>query len=627
MQIEAIQQLIKQLPEGLKPFDGSEYPDPVRATFLGDRDLNLDKLRASLIEKRDGPVNDLLEFILLAAEAIESNQEDKQQFFINDRKTQGLVFTGSKWQAGWALVLGDEDQGKLISKLKALDFMIFTDQPGIIDTIFIGSRDTSPVYFLQLMVRYGLVWGKIAPGDDHEMGHFLEKDMPGMIIILQDLPPLKYLITLGLMKMGAPAIVPSTFPFPYGYRLVADNIPDILKNITAIPNLRQRYFEDEVIRLPEPCNLAYINEKVQAGSVYGRSSDSFFCVRPTRNSGTRLHTSGHIDGQMAVLVNIADDHFSDDIAMAAERAALRAVNTIPGIHAHLADEIFSLDLANGVELDLDLLGEAIYWGIRLVYPRLKEISVDLIFDSEILAQEAIMVREYKHDRRQSIDQMTEANTQEFCACIECRPFSLVHTCIITPEHPPMCGSRSYVSVKAGAYFGSDQIPWKRASEKELPMRSVFNKGQLLDAERGEYEGCNQVYQELTRGQLQRVFLHSVRDYPLTSCGCFQALAFWIPEAEGLGIMSRNSSARTHDGHTWEELANRAGGKQTPGIVGVSYQYMHSPQFLWGDGGMANVVWVDSALQRKIGKLFTEGQRVATEETVHSISELLTYIKK
>jgi acetyl-CoA decarbonylase/synthase complex subunit beta len=524
------------------------------------------------------------------------------------------------------LVLGGEDQHELISKLKQLDFMVFTDLGSIPKTIYIGNRPISPVYFLQLMVRYGLVWGKIAPGDDHEMGHFLEKDMPGFIIICQDLPPLKYLITLGLMKLGAPAIVPSSFPFPYGYRLVADNTADILKSIANIPNLRQRYFEDEIIRLPVPYNLAFVNEKINISRTYGGGPDSFFCVRPAELVGPRTQILGHPSGPMAIQVNIAAEHFCDDIALSAERMALRAVNTIPGVHAHLSNDIFSLEVGSGVELDEHLVGEAIYCGIRLVYPRIKDIGIDIIFDPEILAEQAMQVQEYKNKRRQRVNAMTEANTEDFCACIECRPFSLVHTCIITPEHPPMCGSRTYGSVKAGAYFGSDQIPWKRPSEKELPMRSVFKKGQLLDKERGEYEG-NQVYRDLTRGQLQRVFLHSTRDYPLTSCGCFQALAFWIPEAEGIGIISRNSSAITPDGHNWEELANHAGGKQTPGIVGVSYQYMHSPQFLRGDGGMANVVWVDSALHQKIGNLFIPNQKVASEKTARTIRELLTYIKR
>ena len=329
---------------------------------------------------------------------------------------------------------------------------------------------------------------------------------------------------------------------------------------------------------------------------------------------------------MAIQVNVAADHFTDEIALSAEKIALRAVNTIPGVHAHLSGDIFSLDLGPGVELDQHLLGEAIYWGVRLAYPRLKDIGIEIICDPDLLAEQAAQVKDYKRQRRQQVQAMTEANTEEFCTCIECRPFSLMHTCILTPEHPPMCGSRTYESVKAGAYFGSDQIPWKRPSERALPMRSVFNKGRLLDASRGEYEGCNQAYRDLTRGQLERVFLHSVRDYPLTSCGCFQALAFWIPEVEGLGIMSRNSPALTPAGQSWDTLANRAGGKQTPGLVGVSYPYMHSSQFLRGDGGMANVVWVDSALHRKIEKLFPPGRRVATEATAQTMRELVAFLK-
>ena len=68
-----------------------------------------------------------------------------------------MVFMGSKWLAGWVLVLGSGKRRELIEKLKERDFMVFTDEPDIEDTTFIGDRETSPVYFLQLMVRYGLI--------------------------------------------------------------------------------------------------------------------------------------------------------------------------------------------------------------------------------------------------------------------------------------------------------------------------------------------------------------------------------------------------------------------------------------------------------------------------------------
>ena len=56
----------------------------------------------------------------------------------------------------------------------------------------------------------------------------------------------------------------------------------------------------------------------------------------------------------------------------------------------------------------------------------------------------------------------------------------------------MCGARSYAGAKAWALYGSNAIPWKRQSEAELPLRTIFLKGEALDAERGEYAGVNQI---------------------------------------------------------------------------------------------------------------------------------------
>jgi acetyl-CoA decarbonylase/synthase complex subunit beta len=625
MQRQAVEEMLRLLPDRAQGFAGSEYAAPVRTTFLGDGDVDIPSLGAELRAKRDGDVKDLLQPLLLGAELVEAAQDDKAQFFITDRAAQSFVFMGSKWHAGWALVLGSAGQSRLIGQLQERSFMVFTDQAGISDTIYIGGRDTSPIYFLQLMVRYGLIWGRIAPGSDHEMGHFLEKDLPGLIIVCADLPPLKYLITLGLMKLGAPAIVPGTFPFPYGYRLVAEDVEEILERIGHLPNLRQRYYQDEVIRIPAPCNPALIHEVIQVSRRFGGEGSSFFCVRPVPTARQRFEVTGKPTGPLGIQVSIVAEHFTDDVALSVERTALRALNMLPGIHAYEKGNAFFLDLGPGEALDADQLADVLYAGIRLEYPRLREIAVEVIFDAQTLASRGPEVRAYKARRQIDVAAMTEHNTEEFCACTECRPFSLVHTCILVPGRMPMCGTRTYSSVKAAAYFGSDQVPWQRSSEKDLPMRYVFPKGQLLDPERGEYEGCNQVYRELTRSRLQRVYLHSVRDYPRTSCGCFQALAFWLPEVAGLGIMARRSPAVTPDGQTWETLANRAGGKQSPGIVGVSLQYVHSPDFLKGDGGIANVVWADSGLYRKIAGLFPAGQRVATEQQVCSMADLQTFL--
>ncbi|MEW5813976.1 MAG: hypothetical protein AB1798_01085 [Spirochaetota bacterium] len=75
------------------------------------------------------------------------------------------------------------------------------------------------------------------------------------------------------------------------------------------------------------------------------------------------------------------------------------------------------------------------------------------------------------------------------------------------------------------------------------------------------------------------------------------------------------------------LANHAGGKQTPGIMGISISYIFHKDFLKGDGGIRNVVWTDSELYEKIRKAFPAGQRTATERDVTDVEGLKQFLKK
>lgn len=626
MKSEAINQLLSIMPGTISSFAGSQYPLPLKTTFLGNENLDLEALRLSLSNSQDGDVKDALEPVLLAAELFEAAQPDRDRYFLTDSKVRSLVFTGAKWRAGWALVLGGHLHLQLIDALKAKDFMVFTDVPDIDNTHFIGDRPTSPIYFLQLMVRYGLIWGRIAPGDDHEMGHFLERDMPGLMIIAEDLDPLKYLIALGMMKLGAPALVPPSFPFPYGTRIATDNPLQLVESGLHFPNLRLRYYLDEVISLPADCNPAFVNEAVSGGRTFGAGDHSFFCLRATQAAQPGVSVVGELADQMGVLIEVTHPDLSLDLTQTVERVALKSLNYLPGVKAFEQDDRFHLLVAPGQTVDPYHLGEVILAGIRLQYPRLEQISVKIILDSSALQEQIAGILQYKAARREMIDNMNEENTEDFCVCIECRPFSLDHTCIVTPGHIPMCASRTYSTIKADSFFGIGRSakPFQRQSEQDLPLKLVFPKGKIIDASKGEYEGCNQVYRQLTGGKLNRVYLHSLRGYPHTSCGCFQNLAFWIDEVQGIGIMSRNSKAVAPNGDTWDSLANRAGGRQCDGITGVSTSYIRSPQFLKGDGGIGNLVWVDSELYGKVSSRLPAEQKVATEKDAASITELKAF---
>ena len=77
----------------------------------------------------------------------------------------------------------------------------------------------------------------------------------------------------------------------------------------------------------------------------------------------------------------------------------------------------------------------------------------------------------------------------------------------------------------------------------------------------------------------------------------------MDEEKGIGIMSRDCQALAPDGRSWTVLANIAGGKQSDGISGMSVSYIRSQNFLKGDGGIENVVWVNRDLYKKISDLF------------------------
>ena len=618
---------LASLPHGARPFTASEYGLPVHAAYLGERDADLTALAAK-IESGFGPdAKPILDPLLMCAEALESVQPDRERFFIPDSKLQEFVFMGSKWRAGWALVLGGGAE-KLIEELQKREFMVFTDEPGLRDTWDIGPRDTSPLYFLQMMVRYGLIWGRIAPGDDHEMGHFLERDMPGVVVIRKDLPPLKYLVTLGLMKLGAPAVVPSSFPFPYGNRVVADSDEQILAHIGGFENLRTREYGEETISLPGYANIAWVNQEFSVAGRLGGTPLSFLCMRPTPDQRPTV-VQGELpeeEGEdIGILIDVRDARFSLDISALVEQAAYRALNCVDGWRARKQGDGLSIEWSASSPFDAGQAVEVLRQGIRLQFPGLEDFDIRVIRSRRLLESLAPQIARFKEERSRFIHGMTEENTTLFAACTECRPFSLVHTCVITPDRTPMCASRSYFSVKASSLFGSDQRPYRRRAEMAIPLRTMFERGKILDLARGEYEGANEIYKTLTNGLLSRVRLHSLDEVPHTSCGCFQNLAFRIKDHGGIGIMKRGSAAVTPDGRTWEMLANYAGGKQSDGIMGVSLQYILSANFLRGDGGLRSVVWLDSDLHGKIRGHLPTGHRVATEKDVRTIEELAAFV--
>ena len=90
MQQTAVAQMLSLLPDRAQVFEDSEYPAPVRATFLGAGDLSIPALRAELLARQAGDVKDLLRPLLLAAELVEAAQE-RQSAVLHHRPRRAVA--------------------------------------------------------------------------------------------------------------------------------------------------------------------------------------------------------------------------------------------------------------------------------------------------------------------------------------------------------------------------------------------------------------------------------------------------------------------------------------------------------------------------------------------------------
>jgi len=601
--VSTVSELLSALPHRLHTFHGSSYPLPLCQAVLG-HIPELTEIVAH-VRKDDDDVGHYALHVALAAECYEAAQPDGGELFVPDGRLRGMVFMGGKWRAGWAFVLGDATEA-IAARLEELDFMVMRSD----------GRSTLPVYWLQMMVRYAMIWGQIPPGEDHEMGHMLEQDLPGALIVRGRCSELESVLALAMMKLGCPAMVPEEFPFEEGRQARVRGDDEALDALATLPNLRVREEGGERVALPDYCNPAHAKETFEAARTIG-GEDSFLVLWP-RGCVDGIEIVGEPRDTFGVLVDVGDERLDLPLSEYLERCALQIPDYLAGLRILSASPL-QLGLAKGAQLEPEKLAGAIYAGLRWHFPRLRNVHVSLIFDEDVLAGHRQQVAAFRQERDRLIAAQTEESMASFVACIECQTFTHRHVCFITPGRPPMCG-RDPGQVRAAALFGATWHPYRRRGLKAPDLRELVDKGACLDPVRGEYEGVNEAARRLSDGQMQRVFLHSLRDFPHSSCGCFHYLAFEI-EGCGIGVMNRGFPGHAPDGETWDTLANRAGGKQAPGITGLSAGYLRSPDFLKADGGLASVVWVTTNVMEQIRDVLPAGHVPATEQEVSNMNRL------
>jgi len=250
-------------------------------------------------------------------------------------------------------------------------------------------------------------------------------------------------------------------------------------------------------------------------------------------------------------------------------------------------------------------------------PIIEKIQVTFVTDPAKVKEmyaEALKIYETRDAKARG---MKDEEVDKFYGCSLCQSFAPTHVCVITPQRYSNCGSISWFDARATARI-----------DPKGPVYEI-DKGELLDPVKGEYSGVNETVKKKSLGEINRVWLYTAFGYPHTSCGCFEAVAFYIPEVEGFGLVNRGYKDVTVNGLPFSTIADStAGGRQVDGFHGLSVEYLRSPKLLQADDGWNRIVWMPAAIKERVKDYIPQElvDKIATENDAKTIDDLKKFLE-
>ncbi|WP_214400429.1 acetyl-CoA decarbonylase/synthase complex subunit alpha/beta [Methanocaldococcus lauensis] len=642
-------------------YKGTNYNLPLIYGLLGKKVKDINELRElinSLEIKEEKTLENALDagvVTLICAEALEAlkyateEQPYKEPYvgFIPDEtlRSLGVPLVEGKIPAILVVIgkVGDKEKlKKLINDIRKRNILTLfvgeiikeMDEAGIeygFDKLLIplGETITSAAHAANLAIRAPLIFGGIEPGKTEEIIDYIKNRVPAVVIALGDIDDITLSAGAGCIKAGIPVITNNPVPTIEG-ALESSDIENIVENA-----LKMKGIEVKVTEFDIPVSVGPMNEgeRVRGPDMYvelaGPKSYGCEVVLVKDNVEDGVEIIGKDLDEMeekgrypfAIIVEVSGEKLEKDLEGVLERRVHEFLNYIEGVmHLNQRDQIWIRINKNSFNKGLRLkhIGYVIQKLFKEHFPIIEKCKVTIVTDENKVKEILEEARKIYAERDAKARKLRDEDVDVFYGCVMCQSFAPTHVCIITPDRPSLCGSISYLDARAAA--------------KIDPNGPIFEvpKGELIDEKLGIYSGVNDVVKEKSQGAIEEVSLHSALVNPCTSCGCFEAIVFYIPEVDGFGVVHRNFRGETPYGLPFSSLAGQcSGGKQVPGFVGIAIEYMRSPKFLQGDGGWERIVWLPKELKERVKDAIPKDlyDKIATEEDVSNTDELINFLKK
>ena len=597
------------------------------------------------------------ECLLAESTAVSGKEPDPYTGFISDtviRKLGYSLVDGSI--LGLALVVGtprsDGSAAAVCRELQEKYMLTFLAGPVIprlsgagvklgleYRLIPLGSTPFHGIHFVDIIARVAMMFGGVTPGDTQRLLTYAAERAKAIVIVFPGLTDEEIALVDGMRVLGFPILSLGEYE---GGTWISATPEDVVRlgmeqkgikvNVTAIP-------------IPMGCSPAFEGKSIRKEEMYvefgGGRSPAFELLRmrsPGEITDGQVTVIGpEIDAMkegsanpLGIIIEVAGKTMKKDYEPVLERRIHNFVNYGEGSwHVAQRDLIWvrlsKEAVAKGVKIEH--IGKLLASKFRMDFPNLLDaVSVTLITDAAKVLEAKKTADQVYDERDARIKGMHDSDVNLYYSCTLCQTFAPNHVCIITPERLALCGAISWLDGKI-AYEMSP-------SGANQPVE----KGAVINAQTGEYEGINRFVKKASHGEIERCSLYSVMEVPMTCCGCFEAIALMLPEVNGIMVVNREFKGITPSGMTFSTLAGTiGGGAQTPGFAGISKNYILSDKFLQGDGGIERLVWMPSQIKDELkarleSKLAERGltgffEKIGDETTATTIEDLMVFLER
>ena len=564
--------------------------------------------------------------------------------------SQGIGFIDGS-VSGYALLMGDDAAAAsaIIESLTQRKVVVFITEDVLIAALQEAGQplgwDSGIVPFdlpsaLGFIARIAQIFGNADSPEDAL--RYARHRLPGFTLLLGEPTPDRLRLAKAATPLGCPLLSSADLPATVEtWEISAEFHPAVggvdlsdivqigieergLQIHVPIPKLPVAYssdFSGQVVR-DEACGaclagveLTVTGEKIIDGQI--------MVVGPDLDSGLSGNQS------YAMLIEISGREMQPDFEPVLERQIETMINDIDGVVHRGQRTMVTLRVtqkAINKGFRLRHLGEILHARYHNEFGNILS-RVQITFFTEPTQIQTITERAQAiyEQRDKRLISLTDEDVDTFYTCNLCQTIVAGHLCVISPEHPGVCGAVDWMDTRAAVNI------------RPVGPNEAVKKSGLIDANLGQWESVNQIVQQESGGALTAYSLYSIMQDPGSACGDFECITAMLPLSNGVMVMDHTYDGMTPSGMDWAMLYEIVGsGAPVPGFIGHSKRALHRVKFISAEGGWRRIVWMNHAMREELhpvlDALANEAgvpgfvDMIATEENALTEDEILAHME-